>query len=141
MLVIVAGFVPFAERHQQLLAIIREFENLVMDVVGDPDVVLGIIRTDRNRVRPAAILEELVPLCPRLGHLAGRVDDDDAVAKLGRWRGRLLAGRAPEACKIVGQFFRKLQLAPVRDEDSVRRLREDAAGRTPDVSRFGHRQG
>src|SRR5438309_6109978 len=97
MLIVVSGFVPFTERHQQFFPIIREFENLVMDVVGNPDVVFGIVRTDRDRVRPATILEELVPLRPRFGHLTGSIDNDDAVAKLGRWRGRLFAERAPEA--------------------------------------------
>src|SRR5258708_12357832 len=108
MLIVVSGFVPFAQRHQQLLPVVREFENLVMDVVGNPDVVLGIVRTDRDRVRPAAILEELVPLCPRLSHLTGGIDDDDAVPKLGRWRGRLPPDRTPETLPIVSQFSRNL---------------------------------
>src|SRR5438094_8090010 len=110
-----------------------------MNIVGDPHVVFRIIWTDRDRVRSSSILEELVPLRPRLDYLAGCVNHDDAVAKLWSCCRRLLAERTPEAVKIVRQLFRQLQLAAVRDEDSVRRLREDAAGRAPDVSLFGHR--
>src|SRR5438034_6443531 len=111
-----------------------------MNIVGDPHVVFRSIWTDRDRVRTSSILEELVPLRPRLDYLAGCVNHDDAVAKFWSCCRRLLAERAPEAVKIVGQLFRKFQLAAVGDEDSVRRLREDAAGRAPDVSGFSHGQ-
>src|SRR5207247_7454690 len=111
-----------------------------MNVVGDPYIVLWVVGTDRYGMRSAPILEEFVPLRPRLDDFSSRIDDNDAVAKLGSYACRLLADRAPEAIKIVGQFFRQLQLAAVCNEDAIRRLGEDAACRTPDVSGFGHGQ-
>src|SRR5436190_22965993 len=99
MLIVVSWFVPFAERHQQLFPIVRELEHLMMDIVDHPDVVLGIVRTDGDRVRAATIFEKLVPLCPRLDDLAACVNDNDAIAKLRRRRGRLLAERAPVTVK------------------------------------------
>src|SRR5262249_13559577 len=101
-----------------------------MNVVGDPDIMLRVVGTDRDRMRSAPILEEFVPLRPRLEDFSSRIDDNDAVAKLGSYPRRLLADRAPETVKIVGQFFRQFQLAAVCNEDAIRRLGEDAAGRT-----------
>src|SRR5213593_611187 len=137
MLVVVSGVIAFPECHQKPLAVVGKFENLMMDVVSNPDIVLGIIGTDRDRMRPASILEEFVPLRPRLDHLTGCIDDNNAVAKLGCCRRCLLAERTPVPVKIIWQFFRQLQLAAVGDKNSVRGLREDAAGGTPDISGFG----
>src|SRR5207244_13304525 len=112
-----------------------------MDVVGDPYTVLWVVGTDRYGMRSAPILEEFVPLRPRLDDFSSRIDNNDAVAKLGGYPRRLLADRAPEAVKVVWQFFRQLQLAAVCNEDAIRRLGEVAACHTSDVSRFSAHQG
>src|SRR3954463_5912156 len=91
-------------------------------------------------MRTTSVLEEVVPLRPRLDRLPVAVDDDDAVAEFGSGRSRLLAERTPEAGEAVGQRGRQLQLAAIGDEDPVRALGEDAAGRTPDVSGLGQRE-
>src|SRR5438309_3980195 len=88
-------------------------------------------------MRAAAVLEEVIPLRPRLHRLPVLVDDDDAVAEFGSGRRRLLVEGAPGAGEIVRELRRQLQLAAVRDEDPVRRLRENAARRSPDVSGLG----
>src|SRR6266516_4359963 len=91
-----------------------------MNVVGDPYIVLWVVGTDRYGMRSAPILEEFVPLRPRLDDFSSRIDHNDAVAKLGSYTRRLLADRAPEAVKVVWQFFRQLQLAAVCNEDVIR---------------------
>ena len=131
---VVPGFVAFAERQQQLLAVVAELPDLVMDVVHHPDAVLRIVGVDQDRVRAAAVGEQVIPLRPRLDRLPVRIDDDDAVAELRRGRRRLLVERAPEAGEAERQRGGQLQLAAVRDEDPVGRLGEDAAGRAPDVA-------
>src|SRR5260221_6357417 len=88
---VVARLVARAQRHQQLLAVVAELPDLMMDVVDDPDVVLWIVRAHRNRVRAAALDEQIVPLRPRLDGLAAAVHHDETVAKLRRRRRRLLA--------------------------------------------------
>src|ERR1700730_6882530 len=106
----------------------------MMDVVNHPDVVLRIIWTDQHRVRSAAILEKMIPLRPCLDQLAVGIDNGDAVLE----HGRQACGRQPkgarETIEIARQFVRQLQLAAVSDKDSVGRLSENPAGRSPNVS-------
>src|SRR5439155_21104629 len=112
----------------------------VMDVVDYPDVVLRVVGTDQYRVRTAPVLEEVIPLRPRFNGLPAAVDDDDAIAEFGSRGRRLLAKRSPEAGESVRQLRRQLQLSAVCDEDSIRRLGKDAAGRSPDVPGLRERQ-
>ena len=88
-------------------------------------------------MRTAAVLEQVIPLRPRLQRLPVLVDDDDAVAEFGSGRRGLLVEGAPGAGEIVRELGRQLQLAAVGDEDAVRRLGEDPARRSPDVSGLG----
>ena len=127
MLVVAAGFVPSAERHQEILAIIRKFEDLMVNIVDNPDVVFRVVRADQDRVRPTAILKQMIPLRPRFDQLAIGIDDVDAILKQGRLPRGLFAKRAPEAGEIAGQFVWQFQLATVGDEDSVGRLSENPA--------------
>src|SRR5678816_3723194 len=46
---VVARFITLTERHQQLLPVVGELEDLMVDVVHNPDVVFGIVRADENR--------------------------------------------------------------------------------------------
>ena len=133
-LLVVAGDIGFAQRADELLAVVRELVDLVARVVHDPHVPIGIVRADPNLVRSAAAFEQLVPLRPRLDQLAVAVDDDDAVAHLGLGLGRTLVHRSPDAVEAARQCLGKLQLAARGDEDAVRRLGEDARLRSPDVA-------
>ena len=83
-LLVIAFDTRFAECTDEPLAIVREHEDLLLPIVDDPDVPLRVVWTDVDAVRPAAALEETVPLRPRLEHPAFAVDDDDAIADLGR---------------------------------------------------------
>src|SRR5204863_9185981 len=78
--------------------------------------------------------EQVIVLGPRLDQLAIRVDDEDAVAQFGRRGGRLLAERAPGSVEGRRQFFGKLQLASIEEENSVGRLGEHAALRALHVA-------
>src|SRR5215475_4517976 len=85
----------------------------------------------------AAICEQMIPLGPGLRGLARTIDDDEAIAELGCRRGGLLVEGTPESGEIGRKRGRQFQLAAIGYEDSVRRLREDAAGRSPDITRLG----
>src|SRR5438093_12914326 len=87
-------------------------------------------------MRSTAIFEQVVPLRPRFDSPARALDDDDAVAELGRRRRRLFTERSPEAGEVRRQLIGQLQLAAVGDEDSVRRFREDSSSRAPNVAGF-----
>src|SRR3982751_4544033 len=109
MFVVVARDVGFAERPNELLAVVGELVDLMPRVVDDPDVMRGIVRADADLVRAAAALEQLVPLRPRLEELAVAVDDENAVAHLGLRLGGALAERAPDAVVAAAEFLGKLQ--------------------------------
>ena len=137
MFVVVAGLIPHSKGHQQLLAIIGEFENLMMNVVNHPDVVLGIVRADQDGVRSTAILEEMIPLRPCFDQLAAGIHDSDTVLKHGRHTCGLLTERTPEAIETARQFIRQLQFAAVADKDFVGRFSENSTGRSPNISLIG----
>ena len=139
MLVVGAGDVGFTKRAHQLLAVVGELVDLVPRIVHHPDVALGIVRADPDLVRPAAALEQLVPLRPRFDHLAAAVDDDDAVAHLGLGLGGALIHRSPDAVEPAGQRLGQFQLTARGDENPVRRIGEDSRLRAPDVTRLGPR--
>src|SRR5207247_7210144 len=80
MVLIVAGDTRLAERQHELLAVVCELEDLLSEIVDDPHMLFGIVRTDFDLVWTAAALKEPIPLRPCLDELAVRVDDDDAVA-------------------------------------------------------------
>ena len=94
----------------------------------------GIVRTDPDLVRRAAAFEQLVPLRPRLDHLAGAIDDDQAVADLGRRLGGALPRRSPRPVEAARRRTRRLDLAAHADEDAIGRLRKHRGLRAPDVS-------
>ena len=101
-------------------------------VVHDPHVLLRIVRVHLDLVRAARALhgEDLVVLRPRLHHAAVAIDDDDAVLPFPLLRaGRLALERHAElrAC-------RQRKHAALDDPHPVRRLREDAARRSPRVT-------
>jgi len=48
-----SGLVRNADRLDQLLAVVREFKNRMTIVVHDPDVFLGVVRADIDRMRTA----------------------------------------------------------------------------------------
>ena len=131
---IVAGHAGLADRHHQLLAVVRELVDDVLAVVDDPHVLVGIVRADANLVRAAAALEQLVPLRPRLDHVAGAIDDDQAVARLGGRFGGALPRRSPRAVEAARRRIRRLDLAAHADEDAIGRLREHRGLRAPDVA-------
>ncbi len=56
----------FAQRHQQLVPIIRKHVDLVESLVHHPHSTLGIVRADPQSVRTRAIgsLAQVVPLVP-----------------------------------------------------------------------------
>ena len=137
MLVVIAGLVPHAQRHQKLFAVIGKLEDLMVNVVNHPDVVLGIIRTDQHRMRAAPILEEMVPLRPRFDELALGIDDGDAILE----HGHDTCGRRPqrpgEAIEIARELIGESQLATIGDKDFVGRLGKNPAGGSPDESLVG----
>ena len=79
MLVVRAGHAVCADRQQLRLAVVRELVDDVLVVVDQPDVLVRIVRTDRDEVRA---LQARVPLHP-VGRLrqqvALAVEDEDAV--------------------------------------------------------------
>ena len=77
---VVAGSALDAERLHELLAVVRELVDDVVPVLDDPDVLLGIVRIHRHRVRPP---EQRVPLRPVLGYGPVRIDDDNAMLPAG----------------------------------------------------------
>src|SRR6185503_11788371 len=109
------------------------------DVVDHPNVVLRIVRADENRVWPAAIRAQVIPLRPRLHGFAVGIDDDEAIPELGGGLGGLLTESAPSPGEIPRQLVLRwqLQLAAVGDEDPVWRFCEYTAGRSPDVTGLG----
>src|SRR5438309_2563395 len=90
--VVIARLVSHSKGHQKLFAIVGELEDLMMNVVHYPDVVFGIVRADQDRMWPAAILEEMIPLRPGFDELAIGVDNGEAI--LEDWR--YTCGRQPE---------------------------------------------
>src|SRR5215470_11362091 len=84
-----------------------------------------------------AIREQMIPLGPRLRGLARTIDDDDAIAELRCGCGGLLVEGTPESREIGRKRGGQFQFAAIGYEDSVRRFREDAAGRSPDIPRLG----
>src|SRR5262245_61519691 len=78
MCLIVSGNAGFSERSHQLLAVVGELENLVPVIIDHPNVPLRIIRTDADVMRTASTLKQLVPLRPRLDHLAVAVKNQNA---------------------------------------------------------------
>ena len=71
-----AGLADGADRLHEPLAVVRELEDRVAEVVDDPDVLVGIVRAHVNGVRPR---EHRVPLRPVLDDVAVAVEDEDAV--------------------------------------------------------------
>lgn len=76
-------------------------------------------------------------MSPGLDYLSVRVNDNDTVSQLRLTAGRRLAKGAPCAIEVVGQLLGELQLAPVGQEDPVRRFGEDPALGALDVSGAG----
>src|SRR2546425_5187877 len=64
------------DRLDELFAVVRELEQRLIVVVDDPDVLLGIIRVDVDRVRAS---QHFVPLSPLLDDVALGVEDEDEV--------------------------------------------------------------
>ena len=65
MFVLVAGNARHAQRHQVLLSVVAELEDLLPHVVDDPYGSVGIIRADLGRVGTASTFKKLVPLGPQ----------------------------------------------------------------------------
>src|SRR6266566_7595715 len=135
--VVIARLVPLPEGHQKLLAIVGEFEDLMMNVVHHPDVVFGVVRADQDRMRSTAILEEVIPLRPGFDELAIGVDNGDAILEDGRYTCGCQPERARETIEITRQFIRELYFATISDEDFIGRLGENSAGGSPNVSFVG----
>src|SRR2546427_1378335 len=135
--VVIAGLISHSKGHQKLFAIVGELEDLMMNVVHYPDVVFGIVRADQDRMRPAAILEEMIPLRPGFDELAIGVDNGDAVLEDWRYTCGRQPERARETIEITRQFIRELYFATISDEDFIGRLSENSSRRSPNVSFVG----
>src|SRR5262245_1900990 len=125
MLLVFACDSGFSEGHHELLSVVRELENLLPHVVDDPDVPFRIVWADLDLVRTAATLEQAIPLCPRLDHFSGSIDDDYAIAHYGRRRQRR-TDRAKVSVEVVGQLFGQFDFTSVEQKHTVRTFGEDA---------------
>src|SRR5215831_17203174 len=76
MCVVVARLALDAERLHELLAVVCELVDDMIAVLDDPDVLLGIVRIHRDRMRPP---EQRVPLRPVFRDVAVGIDDQHAV--------------------------------------------------------------
>src|SRR5881296_1994550 len=126
----------FSKRHNEPLAVVRELEDLLPHVVDDPDVPFRIVWADFYFVRTAPALEQMIPLRPGLDHLAGCINDDDAVAHF-RFRRQRRTDGAISAVEIIGQLFRQLDLTAIDQNDAVGTFRENTALRTQRVAGTG----
>src|SRR5438270_162872 len=152
MLFVVARLIGRAERLDQLLAVVREFENGVGLIVHHPDVFIGIVRINGDVVRA---LENGIPFRPVFDELAVGVHHDDAVlparvqAELAAPNGIACAGdrsyRGIAKGKLrnrkrnartnfgVGNFLGALHggnFAAFQDKNTVGAFREDALNRS-----------
>ena len=61
---IVPGFIPRAQRKQELAAVVGEDVDLLAAVVDHPYTAVGIIRADRDFVGTGGAFEQIIPLGP-----------------------------------------------------------------------------
>ena len=79
MAAVVAGDQSLTDGHDELLAVVGEFEHLVQIVIDDPHVLLGIVRVDLDVMRASRALPQLVPLRPALHDRAVPIGNEDIV--------------------------------------------------------------
>ena len=139
MFVVRAPNAVLAQRQNELLAVVREFENLIHFVVHDPHMLFRIIGADPHLVRPASACKQMVPLRPVLDQRAVRIDNQNAVLQPRLALGRRNAERAVSSRVSFGRLLRDRQLASLKQDDAIGILREDAALRSPGPSRIAQR--
>ena len=135
MLVVVPLDLELPERHDDRLAVVGHFEDLVRPVVHEPDMLVGVVGIDQDLVRAD---ETLVVLFPGVDHLAVAIDDvEDMVPawmKLGIARREAVVGGVARRCEAMRRaervVFEDRKAAALEDEDLVRALGKNPARRT-----------
>ena len=130
MAAVVAPDQSLTERHDESLAVVGEFEDLLQIVVDDPHVLLGIVGIDLDVMRSPRTLPMLVPLGPGLHDVPVAIGDVHEV--LAAYRSVRLIGIAgrPARRPVKRQEFSpaplwRRHLAALDEEDPIRRLGED----------------
>src|ERR1700680_5129326 len=124
-----------AQRHNELLAVVGEFENLIHFVVDDPHMLFRVIRADPYLVRPASPCKQMVPLPPSLDQCAVRIDNQNAVLQQRLALGRRNAEGSISARVALWRLLRHRQISPLKQDDTIGSLRKNAALGSPCPSR------
>jgi len=133
---VVSGNAFFAEPHHELRSVVGELENLMGQMLDEPDVLGRVVRVDLNAMR-GAFGEEILILGPRVDQLSATVEDHQDVFVQPALLATLLEDAFEQSKRasldvVLGRYgFHRRLLAPHEDEDTILRLGPHRRNRTP----------